>query len=460
MRLHLWLRPLKWVVSLGLLGGLLYGLFLVHEKMQADRARERGEEKSDAPARSKSSFVHLEEDEAERYGLETERARAVQWSEHIVVEGRVVPNPRATAEVRSPFAGTLRAASGTPWPALGQSVRKGQTLGWIDVRVGPEVRLDLQNKLTEARIRQRGAEEEVKLQQSRVDSLHAVTSQQIISRVELDAALIQLAQARNQLATAKAAAELWQKAVQEVEGHQGRDDSSWSQPLLAPADGEVTDLAGRPGMSVEAGALIGDIVDFRRPLIRLDIPPEVLASWGPPPQAALQVSPPPSLAGILDPPRAPRTPPTVEGHLAGPAPRVDTASQFISYWYEVQQSAVSDNASGPPGKEDHVTGVLWRPGRHVTAMIHAPGAAPHSAVAVPAGAVLYHEGRPLVYVRIGPEKYQRRVVRLLDREGDRWFLAVRQGTLPIGVAPEEEVVVRQAQVLLAMEFLVGEADND
>ena len=79
---------------------------------------------------------------------------------------------------------------------------------------------------------------------------------------------------------------------------------------------------------------------------------------------------------------------------------------------------------------------------------------------VPAGAVLYHEGRPLVYVRVGPEKYQRREVRLLGREGNRWVLAARQGELPVGVAPDEAVVSRQAQVLLSMEFLSAGADDD
>src|SRR5581483_1850649 len=164
--------------------------------------------------------------------------------------------------------------------ALGQRVRSGQVLGWVDVRVGPELRLDLENKLAEARIRQHGAEEEVKLQESRADSLKAVTSKQILSRAELDAALIQLAQSKNQLATARAAAELWQKAIQEVERRKAEQNSPWSQPLAAPSDGEVTDLAGRPGMAVEAGALVLTLVDFRHPLVRLDFPPEILAHGG------------------------------------------------------------------------------------------------------------------------------------------------------------------------------------
>jgi biotin carboxyl carrier protein len=427
--------------------------------MQSEPAGEESAAKGDTPAQPKDGILSLEEDEAERYGLEAEAAKAVQWYEQITVYGRVIPNPRATAEVRSPFAGTLRAA-GVSWPAPGQRVKAGQTLGWVDVRVGPEVRLDFQNKLTDARIRQRGAEEEVKLQQSRVDSLKDVTSQQIISRVDLDNALIQLAQAKNQVATARAAAELWQKALDELKRHKGDKLSEWSRPLTAPADGEVTDLAGRPGMAVEAGTLILEVVDFRRPLVRLDIPPEALERGGPPQQVEVQSPAHPTLGGILNPPPSTDPFPPVEASLVGPSPRVHTALQFVSYWYDARFPRPDDGTPGAEEKGDRTPGIVWRPGMQVFARVRSAGASAVSAVAVPAGAVLYHEGRPLVYVRIGPEKYQRRAVRLLGCEGKRWLLAVRQGELPVGVATEEAVVSRQAQVLLSKEFLAGSADND
>src|SRR6185437_13579587 len=417
MRLHLLTTSIKWSLSLGLLGGLVFGLFLIHAKMQAERAEEEGGEKAGAQTQSRANFVILEEDEAERYGLKTEPARSVRWYPRVSVYGRIIANPQATAEVRSPFAGTLRAASGKSWPTLGQRVRAGQTLGWVDVRVGPEVRLDLQNKLADARIRQRGAEEEIKIEQERADSLRRVTSQEIISRAELDAALIHLAQAKTQLATAKASAGLWRKALEEVERRK-EDGSSWSQPLTAPADGEVTDLPGRLGMSVETGSPILVLVDFLRPLVRLDIPPEILALGGPPSQCRMQIAE-CRMQNAL-------------GSLAGPAPRVDTTSQFISYWYEINLAPVPPRSGG-------TTSALWRPGMQVTAEVRGAEAAARPAVAVPAGAVLYHEGRSLVYVRIGPEKFQRREVHLLGQEGDRWIVSVRRGNLPIGVAAEEVV---------------------
>jgi hypothetical protein len=416
---------LLWVVGLGLLGGLLFSLHLVHGLMKAERAREGEGETVQSPQRVKEGVVEIGKEAARRYGLKEAPARAVSWHERVPAYGRVVPNPGATVEVRSPFAGTLRAGE-APWPAPGRWVKAGQTLGWVDVRVDPGVVVDLQNKLSEARSREKGAREEVKLQQSRVASLKAVTGQQILARTELDAALVQLAQARTQLATARAAAELWRKALQEVEQRGKRKSSAWSAPLRVPADGEVTELAGRPGMAIEAGALVAQAVDPRKPLVRLDVPQEVLARQGPPSQVELVAA---GGAG--------------EATLVGPAPRLDVASQLAGYWYEVKPPA----SSAP-----------WRPGLYVKAYLRSPDSRPRPAVSVPASAVLYHQGRALVYVEVEPGEYQRREVTPLGREGDRWVLARRRE--PVGVAPGERVVYRQAQLLLSEEFRGTPRDND
>jgi multidrug efflux pump subunit AcrA (membrane-fusion protein) len=94
----------------------------------------------------------------------------------------------------------------------------------------------------------------------------------------------------------------------------------------------------------------------------------------------------------------------------------------------------------------------WRPGLFVKALVKATGEAAVSAVSVPAGSLLYHDGRALVYVRLPPGRYERREVRVLGREQGRWVLAE-------GVAAGEPIVSHRAQVLLSEEFR-GEADND
>src|SRR5262245_35980035 len=162
---------LKWPLALAVVVGLLALAYLVHGQMQRQRAAEEEAEKGQAPRRVENRVIKLGTALARAHGLEDEPAQAVPWYERVAVPGRGVPNPRATAEVRAPFAGTLRAEAGVRWPAPGQPVRAGQVLGRLDVRVGPQERLDLQAKLTEARARQQGAEEVQKVQQERVDRL-------------------------------------------------------------------------------------------------------------------------------------------------------------------------------------------------------------------------------------------------------------------------------------------------
>jgi biotin carboxyl carrier protein len=460
MRLKLILPVLRGGAILALVAALLFGIHLVHCLTQGERAGEANSDRGDTHQRARDGFVMIEEEAAERYGIEVTAAKSVQWYERVTVYGRVVPNPRAMIEVRAPFAGALRAAD-VPWPAPGQWVEAGQLLGWLDVRVGPEVRTDLEHKLAEARIKKQGAEEEVRLQESRVKSLRDVTSQSILPRAELDAALVQLAQARTQRATATAAAELWQKALAEIRGRAGKL-SPWSEPVKAPAAGEVAELAVRPGMMLEAGNLIVQLVDVRRPLVRLELPPEILSAGLPSRMELHATSATPSLHGILKSSLPPTLLKSVEATLLGPAPRLDVASQFVGYWYEVLEFPAHPKAmSNRPGAVKKTPqGILWRPGLQVRASLRSPGTDPRPAVAVLADAVLYHEGRPLVYVRITPEKYQRRQVELLGRKGDLWVVLPRQAGLPVGVAPGEFVVSRQAQILLSEEFHGAAVDDD
>ena len=438
MRLRFLLTPLKWVAALLLLAGLAFAAYLVHGLADAERAPRGDRDRVSSKTRVKEGVINLGEENVKRYGLEMAKARAEQWRERVPVYGRVVPNPQATAEVRVRFAGTLRTASGQTWPAPVSASRRGRCWGGWTCAVGPEVRLDLHHKLAEARIKQQGAEEELKLHQGRADSLKAVTSKAILARGELDAALVQLAQVRTQLATAKAAAVLWQTALEEI-GRRG-PDSPWSEPLRAPAEGEVTDVAGRPGTAVEAGGLVARVVDFRRPLVQLDVPPEVLAS-GVPSRVRLlaTATSTPALQGVLKRSPSDQAAADVEATLVGPTPQRDVTTQLAGFWYDVKLPPLPAFAA-------------WRPGLQVKAFLHLARGKATLAVSVPEAAVLYHEGRTLVYVQVGSDKFQRREVTLLGREGDRWILARRRNTDPMEVVAGETVVCRQAQILLSEEF--------
>jgi multidrug efflux pump subunit AcrA (membrane-fusion protein) len=436
-----------------MLCGVAYGFWRM-----GDRAAEPESHEAATSSSASEDSVELEEEAAERLGLAVEPAREAEWSLRVAVYGRVVPNARATAEVRAAFAGILRSSTDASWPAPGQHVPSGQVLGFVDVRVGPEIRMELQNKMNAARLRRRGEEQVVQIHERTVASLKKVTDRQILSRAELDAAQVQLEESKIQLATAEAEAALWEKAIQDVERYKSDPNSIWSQPIRAPSDGDVTELAGRAGMAVEPGALILQLVDFRRPLVRLDVPAEAFATEEMPDEVILEASlaRASALSGVLSRPHENYSRSTRSARLLGPAPGVDFSAQFVGYWYEVQP--IKSTQDKPP--VDLRPQSVWRPGLQVKASLQPAGSSSQPAVALPVNAVLFHEGRSLVYVRVGDERYERREVHLLGREGDTWIVAPRSGDLRVGVAPGEPVVHRQAQILLSKEFLKGGADLD
>jgi cobalt-zinc-cadmium efflux system membrane fusion protein len=451
MTWHALLSLLKWPVTLAVLAGLLGLAHLAHEEAREEHAREARAEKGEADEGRKEvreGVVKLTAEQVEKAGLKDSPARKATWRERAAVYGRVVPNPRATGEVRAAFAGTLRADADAWQGLLGKRVRAGQVLGFVDVRVGPQERLDLQSRLREARLREQGAEKVLQLQQERADRLEAAGGS--VARAELDAARVRLAEARTQLAVARAAVNDWQGALAAIDG-QGNKDSTWRRPLQAPTAGEVTEFAARPGMALQAGDLVARVVDFRQPLVRLDLPPDVLAA-GPPPALYL-------IAATASPPREGK-----DGHVhpggagravhatpVGPAPQVDAASQLAGYWYEVVP------AKGKAGAADSAPPAGWRPGLFVKAYLPLPGARPCAAVAVPLTALLYHQDRAVVFVRAAPGTYERRQVRILGREGNDWLLAE-------GVRPGERVVSGRAEVLLSQATLAkqpgGDRDDD
>jgi hypothetical protein len=425
---HRIIRLLLWSATLLVLGGLLTGAYFVHQEMSAERAAESAGDRVAVERRSENRLVKLSDPLAKSLGIEWEPATDAQWYETAAVYGRVVPNPRATYEVRSPFAGVLRAGD-EPWPEPGRQIKAGP-VGRVDVRVGPQDRLDLESKRTAAHQKVKGAEEAQRTVKARAER---VAKSESVPPRDKEEARLALIEADTALSTARADEELWDKALKEIDAQGANRSGKWTRPLVAPADGEVVELGGQPGTSVEAGGLVVKLVDFRRVLLRLDLPPEVAAAGAP---AEVQVS------GAANRTEAA----SLRARLVGAAPQVDPVSQWVGYLYEADAGSA---------------GTTWRPGLFVRAEVRAAGAAPQKAVAVPAGALLYHQGRALVYVHTEPGKFARREVRVLGRDGDRWLLAPRPPFAPPGVSLDggEDVVKAQAQVLLGEEFR-SDVDND
>jgi multidrug resistance efflux pump len=439
MRLLSALYWLKWPATLAGLAGLLGGAYSLHNWMQTEHAAEPAERTSGERVRD-GRRLNIRSAVAQSLGLVDQKAEAAAWAERVTAYGRVVPNPLASTEVRSPSAGTLRVQAGQAWPRPGEMVAAGRVVGLLVPRFGPLDRLDFQAKLNEAKLKFEGAGQVLQIQQDKLDRLKKVGTPEIVARRELDEALVQVAEARTLQATSKAAVDLWQKALDGA-GRQG-NDPAWSVPLTAPAAGEVTEVLAVPGAVVEAGAVVVRVVDFQQPLIRLDLPREVA---GPAAPREVTLFPVDAASGAV-------------GRLAtyvGQAASVEPASQFLGCLYAIH--------AGTPSPQPAAGSITpWRPGLYVKSLIVRPDASTRPAVSVPVEAVLLHQGMTLVYVHERPGTYARRAVEVVGRDGERCYLAPRPrfGLDGIGVDPGEAVVSKQAQTLLAAEFLTpGDADD-
>ncbi len=355
---------------------------------------------------------------AESYGIRAAPAVAAEWREPHTVYGRVVPNPQATAEVRAPLAGTVKPAPGRAWPKLGEHLAAREALGLLDARLTPQERIDLRAKSAEAEAKFHGAEKSVAIQEERMRRLEGLSASGTSSQRELDAARLQLLDARTQREAAGAQWQIYRQALAAPAGQ------GVTLPLAAELEGDVAELAAQPGQAVEPGAVLFKVVDFRHALVRLDfplaqaqgpVPPEVDAA-----PAGVELGQSPVLA-----------------HFTGAAPQVDAGSQRAALLYRLE---------APPG-------AAWRPGLFVKATYPDPTVAPRAAVAIPATALLYHQGRSLVYVQLRPGRFERREVHVLGRHGDVLVVAG-------GVRPGELVVCEQAQVILSEEFRRDTDDDD
>jgi hypothetical protein len=441
---------LQCLAAVAVIGNLSALGFWVRDRVRGAEKRLDGEAvvpAVKAESENKAVVIRMNADTASSYGVEIEPAREDKWRERVVAFGRVVPNPNATYEIRSPFPGTLGAA-GSSWPAPGQTIRPGQPLARVTVRVTPTERLDLQVRYSEACLKKTGAEEVVGLRKALVMRLSKASAGSVGLR-ELEDAQVQLSEAETQLNTAAKSVEIWKAALDEIDSGKGNGNGPWTKTLAAPEAGptsvlEVAEIAGQPGTVVETGAAVVRVVDVSRPLVRLDLPVESVRA-GPPPSGVdlwLVAPPSPALRGAANRPEAAQTETHVRAEYVGPVSQADPASQFIGYYYAVRP------ADGQPPLHR-----VWRPGVFVRA--HVPGLDTETdAVVVPETAVLYHQGRALVYVKTAADKYERREVQVLGFRDDRCYLAPRSLLAPptVGVAVGDKVVSSGAQVLLSTEF--------
>lgn len=357
-------------------------------------------------------------EDAKLRGIEAVSVSTASWHPKLHVDGRVVPNPHASVELRAPFAGIIRVEATESKLRLGESVDPLGTLAMFDARFTPAEGLDLKTKLVDAEARHKSAEEVVKIRQERLGRLDKLPVG-LLSQDEADSVSIQLSEARMQANVALTQWKIWKQALEAV------GKKTVIVPIQSPIAGEIAEVGVQPGASVDAGQMIVRIVDFRRVLLRLDFP---TASTSEKPATPVYVK-------ALDsdvPWRA---------SLRGRASNLEPGLQKASWLYEI----LPDKDGSSP---------RWQAGLFVRATLDDSTKPALAAIEIPATALLVHQGYTLVYIEKRLGRYERREVSVLGRQEDKVYVAAK-GWL----ASEDRVVLSGAQVLLSEEFR-NEMDDD
>jgi RND family efflux transporter MFP subunit len=269
------------------------------------------------------------------------------------------------AEVTAPIAGLVDAASVSNAPAPGGRVTRGQSL----VSLIPSLGDAGSAAYAEARARLREAEDE----HERAVRLYAVEA---VPQRRVHEAEIRLAAAREALA-----------------GYAGGELSAGGRMTVrAPLSGVIADRRVTPGSRVEAGALLFSVVDPTVVWLRVNVPAAQAANVS-------------GSAGVEF---------RVEGservytarRVVSMGSMIDTVSRSVPLLLEVT------NADGTL-KVGAAARVSVRTGQQA------------SGVVMPASAVLDEDGRPIAYVQVEGETFEKRVLDLGAREAGR--VLVRSG---------------------------------
>lgn len=193
---------------------------------------------SEAPVRLSDGGVFMPKTSQNLLGIRTTKASLGDVNETIALKGHVRADPSSGGQVQATQMG--RIVSGTAGlPALGQSVKKGQVLAWLEPVVGSVERSNQQVQLAQIQSQLSQAERRV----SRYEQLEGSVPQK-----EIEAA-------RSELQALKQ-----QKAA--LNGGLGN-----RLPLTAPVPGVISKVSVVAGQVVEARQAIFDIVDPQRLIV-------------------------------------------------------------------------------------------------------------------------------------------------------------------------------------------------
>lgn len=325
----------------------------------------------------------------------TEPAHLRQVAHSLVIAAAIEPRTGGRADVTTPVAGRL--ADDLPPRPVGSRVVRGDTLAEVVPHSGHgDDRPELELAVAEAR----NALELVRAERARAERLVAAGA--LPERRRLEARVAErTAEAR------AAAAEKHLAQLDRTRTGEGEADRDTRFVLRAPISGIVAASAATPGASVEEGARLFSVVAVDRVHVVGALPEAALGRTGDLAAAELEAQ------GLAN--------PIALDRLVAVGRVLDSASRTVPIIYELRNP-------------DHRLAV----GQAVSLRIFASAA--REAVTVPESAVVDDAGQPVVFVQVGGESFERRPIRLGNREAGQVQIAG-------DIAPGERVVVRGAPLI-------------
>jgi multidrug efflux pump subunit AcrA (membrane-fusion protein) len=403
-------RMLSWtlgVVVLCVLGVLLFRSFLEGRK---ELAQERESEKPIKVApRVAHGEVTLEREAQEKGGLVVQPLPPADLRPEVVAYGALEEDPSASFVVRAPGAGVVGLEGGARWPAIGETLKEGTTVGVLTPLVGPREGLDLAAQrdaarseraaadatAAEARASERSADAAVagaRAALERTTKLH--DEGRLASDRALEEARVRLADAEAKLAAAHARSAAASEEAELAKTRATRLEETLkggvgSFPLVAREGGEVVEVLAHPGESVEQGAALLRLARFDRLIAHVELP------------AGRMLAEVPSAARVA-----------ILGAEGSPLP--------------AESVAVAPGGPGPHGQQFLVRvrtpGPALRPGAAVTAYLVLSGEARKGTV-VPRSAVVRADGRAWAYAQLADDRFARREVDVTHPLETGYFVA-------------------------------------
>ena len=304
----------------------------------------------------------------------------------------VHPLPGGEAVVAAPAAGRLTAAA---LPSIGDRVRAGQTLAWIEPRLSAGAdRATLAADVAEAQ----AVLEAARVEQGRAERLLAERAVPA-RRVEDARRATSIAETRLRAAEARHAQ--WDETLRTG----GGTASGNRFALVAPIAGRLAVVSATLGAAYEEGAPLFRIVRTDR--VELEVQVQAADVETARQVAGVELE----IPGMVD-------PVVLEPRHVHDAGVLDAATRALPLQMEVTN----------PGERLLV-------GQGGTAVLY--GRERRRVLAVPKEAVLMEAGRPYVFVQLGGEQFVRRFVEIASRDGSRVGVAS-------GVTAGERVVTRGA----------------